>query len=138
VSPTRATLESLALPGLGQYHSGAPVRAFFAFAFESYLFTRAIVESRRAGDDRDRAAAAAAAGDAGAEAFARLGIDLHEERRDEMVFWGAIAHMFNMLDAYVAAHLSQVNDEIDSVRRLTLHAAPSPGGGEVLALSWNF
>jgi len=55
-----------------------------------------------------------------------------------MVFWGAIAHMFNMLDAYVAAHLSNVDEEIDAVRRLTFHATPSPSGGEMLALSWHF
>lgn len=138
ISPPRATLESLALPGLGQLRSGEPVRAFAAFALESYLVTRAVIEARRANDDRDRADAAAAAGDASGEALAHLGVDLHEERRDEMIFWGAIAHMFNMLDAFVAAHLSEVDEEIESVRRLTLHATPSPSGGEMLALSWNF
>jgi hypothetical protein len=45
--------------------------------------------------------------------------------------------MFNMLDAYVAAHLSEIDEEMKEVERLTLRAAPAAGGGEIV-LSWSF
>jgi Family of unknown function (DUF5683) len=138
VSPTRATLQSMVVPGLGQYRAGARVRGAVAFALESYLVTRTLIEHDRAGDDRDRAEEAGMAGDVAAESEFAASADLHEERRGELLFWTGIAHMFNMLDAYVAAHLSLVDDEIDSVERLTFNASPSLGGGETLTVTWSF
>jgi hypothetical protein len=138
VSPTNATLQSMVVPGLGQYHAGAPVRGAIAFALESYLVTRVLIEHDRAGDDRDRAEEAGNAGDAAAESEFATSADLHEERRGELLFWTGIAHMFNMLDAYVAAHLSLVDEEIDTVERLTFNASPTLGGGETLTLTWSF
>ena len=138
VSPTSATLQSLAVPGLGQYKAGARVRGAIAFALESYLVTRTLIEHDRAGDDRDREEEAQNAGDAAAASEFAASAALHEENRSEFLFWTGIAHMFNMLDAYVAAHLSLVDEEIDSVQRLTFNASPSLGGGETLTLTWNF
>jgi uncharacterized protein DUF5683 len=138
VSPTSATLQSLVVPGLGQYRAGARVRGAIAFALESYLVTRVFIEHDRAGDDRDREDAANAAGDINAANEYAASANLHEERRGELLFWTGIAHMFNMLDAYVAAHLSLVDEEIDSVQRITFNASPSLGGGETLAVTWNF
>jgi len=133
-SPTRATLESLVLPGLGQYHSGEPVRAALAFGLESYLVARAVVEARRAADDDDRALAAAGTS---TEFVALQSASGHRNRRDDYVFWTAIAHMYNLLDAYVAAHLSGVEDEIDDVQRITWQLEPRAGGGDI-ALTWTF
>jgi hypothetical protein len=138
VSPTKATLQSLVVPGLGQYRAGARVRGAIAFALESYLVTRTLIEHDRAGDDRDRQEEAMNAGDIDAANQFATSAELHEERRSELLFWTGIAHMFNMLDAYVAAHLSLVDEEIDSVQRITFNASPSLGGGETLAVTWNF
>ncbi len=133
-SPTRATLESLFVPGLGQVRSGNPIRGAFAFGLESYLVARAVVEARRARNDEDRAVAAAT----DAEAFEPEQLAAgHRESRDDFLFWTAIAHMYNLLDAYVAAHLSGVDDEIDEVQRITWQLEPRAGGGD-LSVTWTF
>lgn len=133
VSPTRATLESLVLPGLGQVRAGDTVRGLAIFGLESYLVARVVIEDRRAREDRDRAAASS-----GAERLEdQAGAAMHESRRSDLLFWTAVAHMYNLLDAYVAAHLSTVDEEIDDVQRITLRVEPRPSGGDI-AVSWAF
>jgi hypothetical protein len=121
------------LPGLGQIHAGDHLRGAAVMAFEGYLIARVFVENHRANRDRDRARAAVPDEAAVYEA----GADLHRQRRDDLIFWSSVAHMFNMLDAYVAAHLSEIDEEMKEVERLTLRAAPAAGGGEIV-LSWSF
>ena len=132
-SPTRATLESLVVPGLGQYRSGQPVRALFALGLESYLVGRAVLEEARARDDDERART-----EATSLASANLASAAeHRQSRDSFLFWTVMAHMYNLLDAYVSAHLADVDEEIDDVRRVTWRLEPSADGGD-LAVAWAF
>ena len=133
-SPTRATLESLAVPGLGQIHSGDTVRGLLIFGFESYLVTRAVIEDRKSRGDLERSEETTG----GESEFWRRGFELHRDRRSDLLFWTAIAHMYNLLDAYVAAHLAGVDEEIDRVQHITWRFEPTADGGGDVSLSWVF
>ncbi len=133
-SPTRATLESLAVPGLGQLRSGDTIRGLLILGLESYLVTRAVIENKRSRHDLERSEETT-----GGESVSwRSGSEFHRDRRNDLLFWTAISHMYNLLDAYVAAHLAGVDEEIDRVQRITWRIEPTADGGGDVSLSWAF
>lgn len=133
-SPTRATLESLAVPGLGQIRSGETVRGLLVMGLESYLITRVVIENSKANGDLERSRETTG----GESTYWRQGFELHRDRRSDLLFWTAITHMYNLLDAYVAAHLAGVDEEIDRVKRMTWRVEPTVEGGGDVSLSWTF
>jgi hypothetical protein len=46
--------------------------------------------------------------------------------------------MYNLLDAYVSAHLAGVEEEMDRVQRITWHIEPALDGGGDVSLTWTF
>jgi hypothetical protein len=121
------------VPGLGQIRAGEPIRGALVIGLESYLIARVAVEQRRARRDDERADETEGTP---ADVF-RLAAADHRDRRSDLLFWTAIAHMYNLIDAYVAAHLSEVDREIDDVHRLTWRMEPRAGGGD-LSVTWTF
>ncbi len=133
-SPTRATLESLAFPGLGQLRSGDTVRGLLILGLESYLVTRVVIEDKRSRRDLERSEETT-----GDESDYWRGTSAHHrDRRNDLLFWTAISHMYNLLDAYVSAHLAGVEEEIDRVQRITWRIEPTADGGGDVSLSWAF
>jgi hypothetical protein len=63
---------------------------------------------------------------------------MHKERQGDLLFWTAITHMYNLLDAYVSAHLAGVEEEMDRVQRITWHIEPALDGGGDVSLTWTF
>jgi hypothetical protein len=133
-SPTSATLQSLFVPGLGQIRSREPLHGLLFLGVESYLLTRVAIENNEAGDALDRAEETT-----GVEsAYWQRSYELHRDRRGDFLFWTAITHMLNLVDAYVAAHLNGVEEEIDRVKTVTWRFEPTVDGGGDVSLSWTF
>ena len=101
-SPRRSVLYSTALPGLGQAENGSWVRASSFVVIGSLLVSRIFVESQRS--DRylhlSRNATTLEESDAFYDDYSR-----HFDARDRLIWWAVGFWVFNMLDAYVDAHL---------------------------------
>ena len=130
-APYGSAMRSLVFPGWGQLHNGSKKKAIALFSFETYLLSRAIITERRARYYNDRMGDAEPAWDtAYLEARYRELRDTH----NDMVWWSAIVVLYSVLDAFVGAHLIGFDEDIEEVRRLTLHPETGPEGNAFLAL----
>lgn len=101
-SSARSVLYSAALPGLGQANNGRWAKASSFVVVGSLLVTKIFVESQKA--DRylhlSRNATTLEESDALYDDYSR-----HFDARDRLIWWAVGFWVFNMLDAYIDAHL---------------------------------
>jgi hypothetical protein len=114
-SPANRAARSAVFPGWGQLTNGANAKAVGLFALETYLLTGIIHESHRGRAKRN--AANAAADEATAAVFDGLA-DAHYERRRNLLFWSILAVLYGVVDAYVDAHLSDLDEELEDRREV--------------------
>jgi hypothetical protein len=114
-TPFRRAVRSVVFPAWGQVTNGKYTKATLLFGFESYLWTRIVMETRAA-HESDRIAAAAT--DPGVAEVARLAAEDHYGRRRDLVFWTIVASFYGAVDAYVDAYLGNFEKELGEGREL--------------------
>ena len=83
-----------------------PLKAAFVVGGEGYLIYRIFDEYNQQNDAIGRQNEAAAAGDSVGAVNASLEADLHRDRKITWIWWTVAAHLLQMADAYVDAHLT--------------------------------
>jgi hypothetical protein len=134
--PRWVMLRSLAVPGWGQAHNGAWVKAVLVAGTEGLLISRLVDDNRVLRDLEDEATAARLRGDDEAEDRAT---NAYNARLDEYVArqWllgGAVAYA--LVDAYVDAHFRDFDLDFEYDPALPGGAPGGPGGR--LSLRWRF
>jgi len=99
-------LRSAVVPGWGQMYNHKPLKAAVVVGGEGYLIYRIFKELNLQNDALARQEDAIAAGDAAAESVAVLEANLHRDRKITWIWWTMAAHLLQMADAYVDAHLA--------------------------------
>jgi hypothetical protein len=106
-SPKGAVLRSALYPGWGQLANGKPYKACVVFGVEVYFLGVAVLSSRRAQDLLD------------SSRFVTSGAELADleqryadyvDRRNAHLWWLGAAILYSMLDAYVDASLTEVEE----------------------------
>src|SRR5882672_4414190 len=112
--PFFVMLRSAAVPGWGQAYNQKYLKAGMVVAGEGFLGYGAWKELQRENDAVDRLSAvsqaAFAPGDPEYNA-AQLDVETHRNRKINWIWWGLAAHLVNMVDAYVDAHLASFEAE---------------------------
>ena len=103
---------------------------------QSYIYTRVIIESRRAGEaerradrlrrmdpDNDVVASLLASAETSAQE--------HFDRRRDMLFFAILAGFYGAMDAYIDAHLGDFEEDLEEDRSLFARVAPESGGVEL-------
>jgi hypothetical protein len=83
-----------------------PLKAALVAGGEGYLIYRIFDELNQQNDALSRRDEAIVAGDAAAESVAVLEANLHRDRKISWIWWTMAAHLLQMADAYVDAHLA--------------------------------
>ena len=107
-----AVISALAFPGLGQIYNEKPLKAAIAFGAEMFYFSQIYLEYRiaeREQLERDRYLPWSPEW---IEHDAWM--NEHEERMIDWVWWSAFAILIATLDAYVDAHLYDMQFQIES------------------------
>ena len=99
---------SAIVPGWGQVYNRQPLKAVAVVAGEGFLTYKIFQELRRENEAIDRLALAT--DDAAANAAEADRID-HYTRKINWIWWTAAAHLLQMADAYVDAHLLNFDAE---------------------------
>jgi hypothetical protein len=107
-----AVLSALVFPGLGQVYNERPLKAAIAFGVEMFYYSQIYFEYRNAERERlerDRF-------EPGSPEWNEHDIWMNEydERMIDWVWWSAFAILIVTLDAYVDAHLHDMNFQIES------------------------
>jgi hypothetical protein len=95
--------------------NGKYKKAAILFSFETYLWTRIVLETKAA-HESDRIAAGAT--DPGEAEVARLAAEDHYGRRRDLIFWTIVAGFYGAVDAYVDAYLGDFEKELGEGREL--------------------
>ncbi|MGQ0722147.1 MAG: DUF5683 domain-containing protein [Candidatus Eiseniibacteriota bacterium] len=122
---TRA-VQSAVFPAWGQVANGRKVKAAVLFGFQTYIWTRVVVQTQRGREwqqevDRLEAAGGSSAEVAHAEALA----EEHFDTRRDLLFWAIIGSFYGALDAYIDAHLGDFDRELEEGRGLFAEVGPS-------------
>jgi hypothetical protein len=122
---TRA-MQSAVFPAWGQVANGRKVKAAVLFGFQTYIWTRVVVQTQRGKEwqqevDRLEAAGGTSAEVAHAEALA----EEHFDTRRDLLFWAIIGSFYGALDAYIDAHLGDFDRELEEGRGLFAEVGPS-------------
>jgi hypothetical protein len=83
-----------------------PLKAAVVAGGEGYLIYRIVKELNLQNDALDRQQEAIDNGDAVAESVAVFEANLHRDRKITWIWWTVTAHLLQMADAYVDAHLA--------------------------------
>ncbi len=106
-----AVISALVFPGLGQIYNEKPLKAAIAFGAEMFYFSQIYLEYRNAEREqleRDRYLP-------GSPEWIEhdAWMNEHEERMIDWVWWSAFAILIATLDAYVDAHLYDMQFQIE-------------------------
>lgn len=107
--PFLVMLRSAAVPGWGQVYNHKYLKAGMVVAGEGFLGWSAWKELQRENDAVDHLNAVQQAGFAPGDPeyyAAQLDVETHRNRKINWIWWGLAAHLVNMVDAYVDAHLA--------------------------------
>lgn len=130
-SPANLAARSALFPAWGQLSNGKNVKASALFALEAYLATGIVIQTRRGAADRRAEDAADAALDVGASRTFDGLADAHFNRRRDLIFWGLLAMLYGVVDAYVDGYLGDFDKEIDEGRRVFSAVDPTTSAVEV-------
>ena len=112
--PFLVMLRSAAVPGWGQVYNHKYLKAGMIVAGEGFLGYSAWKELQRENDAIDRLSEVQQAGFAPGDPeynAALLDVETHTNRKINWIWWGLAAHLVNMVDAYVDAHLASFDAE---------------------------
>jgi hypothetical protein len=119
-------------PAWGQLTNGKPKKAAVQFSVQTYLLTRIVIETRRAGQAERDADWLRSTGEEGLEGeigLAESRAEDHYKRRRDLFFWWILAAFYGAMDAYVDAHLGDFEKELEDGR--TLFSSIDPVGSSV-------
>ena len=135
-NPRTAMLCALALPGLGQIYNEKPVKAAIAMGVEMFYLLQIMNNARkerREADLRDSYPKYVPCGLEGQDVcldpdwrYHNAWMEEYKARKIDWVWWTAASVLVIMLDAYVDAHLHDM--------QFRLEPASVPGGGGVAAV----
>ncbi|MEK7347336.1 MAG: DUF5683 domain-containing protein [Candidatus Eisenbacteria bacterium] len=109
VKPFLVMARSAIVPGWGQVYNRQPLKAVVVVAGEGFLTYKIFQELQRQNDAIDRQAATIADTP---EYDAAVADELtHRNRKIDWIWWTAAAHLLQMADAYVDAHLLNFDAE---------------------------
>ncbi len=131
--PFTVMLRSAAVPGWGQVYNHKLLKAVAVVSVEGLLAFSALREYRLENDAVDRQSAILAAGGdiEGPEyLLAKQDKITHQNRKVSWIWWGIAAHLLQMADAYVDAHLSTFDTDFGPPQ-----SALDPGEKPVLSLA---
>jgi hypothetical protein len=128
---------SALFPAWGQITNGKPRKGAILFGIQTYLYTRIIVESRAAGEaDRLSARLEREGADPGEIALVEGWAENHYDRRRDLFFWAILAGFYGALDAYIDAHLGDIDRELEEGRGL--FARVDPSGEPAVEVGWRY
>ena len=108
--PMYVMLRSAVLPGWGQMYNRKYIKGLGVIAGEGFLAYKAWDEFQKEQDAADRISLADTIEDDAAReaalAEATADRDQHMNQKINWIWWGVAAHLLQMVDAYVDAHLS--------------------------------
>ena len=110
-SPLSVMFRSAVVPGWGQVTNHKWIKAAVVVAGEGFLISKALDEYNKEQD-------AANAGDA-------LGRDRHYNLKENYIWWAIAAHLLQMADAYVDAHLANFDADFGPEEG-SLHSGVGP------------
>jgi len=103
--PFSVMLRSAVVPGWGQFYNRKFVKGVIVIAGEGFIAYKALDEFHQEQDAANRAAEFAGTDDAAYEE-AVADRSVHENQKITWIWWGVAAHLLQMTDAYVDAHLA--------------------------------
>ena len=112
-TPFRRAVRSVVFPAWGQLTNGKYTKATLLFSFETYLWTRIVIETRAAKESDRFAASEIDPGQA-----ERMAAEDHYKRRRDLFFWLIVTSFYGAIDAYVDAHLGEFEKELEDGREL--------------------
>ena len=116
-SPTVAVLRSAFVPGWGQWYNGQKLKAALVLGVELGLVGEIVYYHRlvvKSSSDWER--------------------EFYEDWRSRFLWWLLAAHIVNMLDAYVDAHLW----DFDTGPDLSIDGGLRGGAGAMITFRWGF
>jgi len=116
-SPTGAVIRSALIPGWGQWYNGQKLKALLVVGVELGLVGEAIYYNQLA-----------------AKSSTVWERDFYEDWRSRFLWWLLAAHILNMLDAYVDAHLK----DFDTGPNLSIRRGVGDGMGAMITFRWGF
>jgi hypothetical protein len=122
--PFGVMVRSAVLPGWGQITNNQPIKAAVVIGGEAFLIGSALRELDRQQEAIQRSADAAALGDSAGMALADADATFHRDRKITWIWWGLVAHLLSMADAYVDAHLSTFEADFGRSRESRAPAIP--------------
>lgn len=121
VKPFLVMARSAIVPGWGQVYNRQPLKAVVVVAGEGFLTYKIFQELKRENEAIDRQNAATD----DAELLAAQADELdHYNRKINWIWWTAAAHLLQMADAYVDAHLINFDAEFGPDDRSGSRGAP--------------
>ncbi|HEX8392344.1 MAG TPA: DUF5683 domain-containing protein [Longimicrobium sp.] len=123
VSPGRAFLHSLVLPGWGQSELGAPGRGGVYFTLEAGSLWMLLTANQRLGEAREQQRRLRETGQIAPDAKTGL-VRSRENQREDWITLSIFWLFFSGADAFVAAHLQDFDVHVNAI--------PRPGGGTEL------
>ena len=134
-SPLSVMLRSAIVPGWGQVVNHKLIKAVLVVGGEGLLISKALDEYHKEQDAADLASRAA---DPDAYQAALVSKDRHYNLKINYVWWGLAAHLLQMADAYVDAHLASFDADFgpeDAPHQSAVGPEPDRKGGPRLAVA---
>ncbi|MBZ0204719.1 MAG: hypothetical protein K8H89_00235 [Flavobacteriales bacterium] len=124
---------SALFPAWGQLTNDRPRKAVVIFAVQTYIYSRVVLETRKAREAQRRADRFAAGDQADPDVVfameaAETSAQEHFDRRRDMLFWAVVGGFYGAMDAYIDAHLGHFERDLDEDR--TLFGDVDPVRGE--------
>ncbi len=135
-SPFGRAVRSAVLPGWGQVANGKSTKAMVLLSFQSYLYGRIILETREAREsDRQADRLRAMDGEdpvvAGLLLRAENSAQDHYDTRRDLIFWSILGAFYSAIDAYIDAHIGEMDEELEEGRELFGRLDPVEGSVEL-------
>lgn len=131
--PLERAFRSALFPAWGQLTNERPRKAVVIFTVQTYIYTRIVLETRKAREAQRRADRLALGDQEDPDVVFRLeaaetSAQEHYDRRRDMLFWAVVGGFYGAMDAYIDAHLGHFERDLDEDR--TLFGTVDPVRGE--------
>ena len=135
-SPLQRAVRSAAVPAWGQLTNGKSTKAVVLLSVQTYIYTRVVLESRRAGESQRRAEwlrrmDTEDAVVASLLTAAEVSSQEHFDRRRNLLFWAIVAGFYGAIDAYIDAHLGDFEGDLEKDGALFARVDPGEGAVEL-------
>jgi len=135
-SPLERAFRSALFPAWGQLTNGRRKKAVVLFSVQTYIYTRLVLETRRAWEAQREADRLTALGSEDPGVLADLSAaeaasQNHFDRRRDLLFWALVGGFYGAMDAYIDAQLGDFEGELDKDRSLFGGIDPAQGTVEL-------